>query len=67
MSENNNTTTWPDLAIALYDRLSERNAEITYELDNMEIHVPSKTGEDGLSAKWKFNGALKIRTSNHAK
>jgi hypothetical protein len=26
-----NTTNWPDLAIALYDRLTDRGAEITYE------------------------------------
>ncbi|MDP4626138.1 MAG: hypothetical protein NWT08_13485 [Akkermansiaceae bacterium] len=67
MENNAPTATWPDLAIAIFDRLSERNAEITYELANMEIHVPSKTGGEGNSAKWIFNGALKIRTSNDVK
>lgn len=60
------TNTWPDLAIGLYDRLSARNAEIVYELQNMEIHVPSKVGGEAGHAKWIINGALKIRTSNHA-
>jgi len=27
------TTTWPDLAIGLYDRLTGRNAEIIYEFE----------------------------------
>lgn len=60
--ENEQTPTeWPDLAIGLFDRLTGRNAEITYELDNLEVWVPCKTGEDAGHAKWKINGALKIR------
>jgi len=36
MPENiENTKSWPDLAIGLYDRLTGRGAEITYEFDNM--------------------------------
>lgn len=67
MEENAPTTTWPDLAIGLYDRLTERNAEIIYELENMEIHVPSKVGGDAGHAKWTINGIMKIRTNNDAK
>ena len=52
---------WPDLAIELYDKLTGRGAEITYEFDNMEIWVPSGTGEDATQARWKLNGVLKIR------
>ena len=37
------TTTWPELAIGLYEKLTERNAEITYEFENMEVSVPSGT------------------------
>jgi len=57
----NHTKDWPDLAISLYDKLTGRNAEITYEADNMEIWVPSGVGDDAVHAKWKVNGALKIR------
>ncbi|MBT8367161.1 MAG: hypothetical protein KJP23_20910 [Deltaproteobacteria bacterium] len=57
-----NTTNWPDLAIGLYDRLTGRGAEITYEFDNMEVSVPSSAGDDAAYAKWKLNGTLKIRT-----
>ncbi len=53
--------TWPDLAIALYERLTGHHAEITYELENFEIMVPSGTGPDATHAKWILNGILKIR------
>ncbi len=56
-----NYDTWPDLAIALYERLTGHHAEITYELENFEIMVPSGTGPDATHAKWILNGILKIR------
>ncbi|WP_276271248.1 hypothetical protein [Haloarcula litorea] len=56
------TTTWPELAIGLYDRLTGRNAEITYEFEDMEVDVPSKTGEDADYAHWRLDGALTITT-----
>ena len=54
--------TWPDMAIDLYDKLTGRHAEITYEFENMEIWVPSGTGDDVTHAKWKVNGILRIRS-----
>ena len=57
-----NTTNWPDLAIGLYDHLTGRGAEITYEFDNMEIAVPSNASDDASYANWKLNGTLRIRT-----
>ena len=64
MSDSNatGTVTWPDLAIGLYDRLTGRNAEITYEADNFELSVPSAAGADAAHAKWTMNGTLRIRT-----
>ena len=56
------TVNWPDLAIGLYDRLTGRGAEITYEFDNMEVKVPSAASEDASFATWKFNGTLRIKT-----
>jgi len=56
------TKTWPDLAIGLYDRLTGRNAEITYEFDDMRIAVPSGAGAGAEHAEWVLNGGLKIRT-----
>ena len=66
MDENNTSTTWPDLAIGLYDRLTERKAEIIYEADNLSVEVPSKAGGEGGHATWKINGTIKIRTRDNA-
>jgi len=63
MSDNtHHTTTWPELAIGLYDKLTGRNAEITYHFDHLEVAVPSGTGENAHHAYWKVNGTLKIST-----
>jgi hypothetical protein len=56
------TTTWPDLAIGLYDRLTGRNAEIEYDMDDVEVAVPSGTGEDAEHAHWKVDGTITITT-----
>lgn len=66
MSESAHTTTWPDLAIGLYDRLTGRNAEITYEFDQMEVGIPSGVGSDAERAPWVLNGTMKIRTRDGA-
>jgi len=60
----NETSTWPELAIGLYDKLTGRGAQITYEFENFELHVPSSTSDDAVSAKWKMNGTLKVRTTD---
>jgi len=57
------TTTWPDLAISLYDRLTGRGAEITYEFEDMSVSVPSGTGEDAEHAHWEVDGTVRITTS----
>lgn len=56
------TKSWPDLAIGLYDRLTGRNAEIIYDFDNMDVHIPSGTGANAEHAHWKLNGTLRVRT-----
>ena len=30
---------WPDLAIGLYDRLTGRQAEISYEFENLHVQI----------------------------
>jgi hypothetical protein len=54
--------TWPDLAAQLYDKLTGRGAEITYEFENLEIFVPDEHHETPRFAKWKLNGVLRIRS-----
>jgi hypothetical protein len=56
------TTTWPELAIGLYDRLTGRGAEITYDFEDMEVQVPSETGDDAEHATWRLDGTLRITT-----
>jgi hypothetical protein len=61
MDENRERTAWPDFAIALFDLLSGRKAELTWEFENMEVHVPMTTGTNTEYAVWKVNGLLKVR------
>ncbi|MFB6252304.1 MAG: hypothetical protein ABEI27_11590 [Halobellus sp.] len=56
------TTTWPELAIGLYDRLTGRGAEITYDFQDMEVEVPSGTGDDAEHARWRVDGTLRVTT-----
>jgi len=55
------TETWPELAIGLYERLTGRGAEITYEFEDMTVDVPDRIGEDADHAEWRLNGTVKIR------
>ena len=66
MPDNRDTRDWPDLAIGLYDRLTGRDAEISYEFDDFELHVPSSTAADAEQACWKMSGCLRISTRNGA-
>lgn len=56
------TKTWPELAIGLYDRLTGRDAEIHYEFEDMKVDVPSKVGEDADTAQWRLDGKVVITT-----
>ena len=64
MRDATQTKTWPDLAIGLYDRLTGRNAEISYEFDDMRVQGPSGTGSSAEQAEWVLSGTMKIRTSD---
>ena len=63
IKDSNNTSTWPDLAIGLYDRLTGRGAHINYTFDNLKVQVPSGVGDD-RSATWLLDGTISITTSN---
>lgn len=67
MSENEKvtageTTTFVDLGMALYERLTGRGAAINYEFKDMMVEVPRDTGADSPRATWKLNGTLRITT-----
>ncbi len=56
--------TWPDLAIGLYDKLTGRGAEITYEFQGLEIAVPSSASANAEHATWRVSGTVKVRTKD---
>ncbi len=58
------TQDWTDLAVGLYDKLTGRNAQITYDFENMEIQVPGGVEENPSHAKWVLNGKVNIRTTD---
>ncbi len=66
MTDAAETQTWPDLAIGLYDRLTDRNAEIAYSFDQLEIAVPSSTKSGSESAHWRLNGSVRVSTRSAA-
>lgn len=59
------TKTWPDLAIGLYDKLTGRNAEISYTFEDLVVHVPSSASENAAHAVWKINGSMSITTKDN--
>lgn len=61
-TETRTPQTWPDLAIGLYDKLTGRGAEITYEFENLKVAVPSHANGEANHANWQLNGAVRIRT-----
>ena len=62
MAESKNSQNWPELFIGLYERLTGKNAEISYSFDDLEIEVPSSISSGSPWATWKFNGTMKITT-----
>ena len=62
MSEH--TQTWPELAIGLYEALTEKKAEITYHFEDMKVEIPSGTGPEAQHALWKLDGKLRISTKS---
>ena len=66
MTEHKDTTSWPELAIGLYDRLTGRQADIAYAFEDFSVDIPSSTAANAEHAHWKMNGTLRIKTRDHA-
>ena len=63
------TTQWADLIGTLFDRLTGKEAVITYEFDNLIVDIPKAAGPGGKelgSAKWTINGKLIIKAEAHS-
>ncbi len=66
MATQQDTKNWPELAIGLYDKLTGRDAEISYSFDDFELSIPSSTGDDASHARWKMTGTVRISTRDGA-
>ena len=64
MATEQNTNNCPELAIGLYDKLTGRDAEISYSFDDFELFVPSSTADDAAHARWKVSGTVRVSTRN---
>lgn len=67
-SGSKSTGQWADLLAELFDRLTGKEAEVTYSFENLEINVPEAVGPDGKtlgSAKWTINGRILIKGEAH--
>jgi hypothetical protein len=55
---------WADLMGQLFDRLTGKEAVISYGFRNLEVDIPKAAGHQGQSlgsAKWVLNGELVIK------
>ena len=67
---NIDTHTWPSMGAELVELLTGQRTEITYQFDNLEVHIPTHlpaAGGNALSyAVWKLNGAVTVRSRTHS-
>ncbi len=55
---------WADLGQQMWSYLTGRGAAVNYELVDMSVEVPRDIGPDAPRAVWKFNGTLRVTTSD---
>lgn len=56
-------TQWTNLLTDLFDRLTGKGAEVSYNFERLEIDIPKAAGPQGQelgSAKWVVNGRVTI-------
>lgn len=57
---------WSDLGQQLWSYLTGRGAAVNYTLVDMTVEVPRDIGPDAPRAIWKFDGTLRVTTSDDA-
>ncbi len=55
---------WPDFAAGLYDKLTGKGAEISYEFQDFSIYIPAKMGDESGHFHWKMNGTIRMTTQD---
>ena len=58
-----NVANWPELAISLYEKLTGKNASITYDFKDMKVQVPDRVGHEAIQTPWQIDGTLTISTT----
>jgi hypothetical protein len=56
---------WADLAEEMWTYLTRKGAAVNYSLIDMSVEVPRDVGPDAPRATWKFNGTLRVTTSDN--
>jgi hypothetical protein len=59
-------TDWTDLGREMWSYLTGRGAAVNYTFEDMTVEVPRDIGPDAPRATWKFNGTLRVTTSDSA-
>ena len=62
--DNQQPTTWTDLGAGMWSYLTGKEAAINYQFVDMEVAVPSHTGDSSPAATWRLNGTLRITTDD---
>lgn len=55
---------WTDLGREMWSYLTGKGAAINYSFIDMQVEVPRDIGPDAPRATWKFNGTLRVTTSD---
>ena len=66
--EQQQVSQWADLMGQLFDRLTGKEAVISYGFRNLEVDIPKAPGPQGQnlgSARWVFNGELVIKAQTN--
>lgn len=62
--EGHSIQDWTDLGREMWSYLTGRGAAVNYTLVDMTVEVPRDIGPDAPRATWKFNGTLRVTTSD---
>ncbi|RJN32509.1 hypothetical protein [Nesterenkonia natronophila] len=63
-SETHQIGDWADLGQEMWSYLTGRGAAVNYTLQDMTVEVPRDIGPDAPRAVWKFDGTLRVTTSD---
>jgi hypothetical protein len=55
---------WTDLGREMWSYLTGRGAAVNYTFVDMTVEVPRDIGPDAPRATWKFDGTLRVTTSD---